>query len=97
MVEKDEDEEEKEEEEWRPGVEGRQFVYNKNKWFLVKEWRNVAKQEALNRAAVIMIEDFQIAGGPLFEYVAPTDRMIEPYGSRNVSVGFIYSFICLYI
>ena len=38
------------------------MVYNKNKWFLVEEWRNVDKQEALNRAAEIMIEDFQIAG-----------------------------------
>ena len=48
------------------------------------------KQEALNRAAEIMIEDFQIAGGPILEYVAPTDRKIGPYGSRNVSDGFIY-------
>ena len=36
----------------------------------------MAKQEALNRAAEIMIEDFQIAGGPILEYVEPTDRKI---------------------
>ena len=49
---------------------GRRTVYNKNKWFLVKEWRNVNIQEALNRAAEITIEDFQIAGGLILEYVA---------------------------
>ena len=38
VVEKEQDKEEKEEEEWKPGDEGRRFVYNKNKWFLVKEW-----------------------------------------------------------
>ena len=90
VVEKEEDEEDEEEVEWKPGNKGRQMVYNKNKWFLVEEWRNVDKQEALNRAAEIMIEDFQIAGGPILEYVAPTDRKIGPYGSRNVSDGFIY-------
>ena len=76
---------------------GRRLVYNKSKWFLVEEWRNTNKQEALRRAAVIMIEDFQIAGGPVLEYGAPTDRKDGPYRSRNVSAGFIYLFIYLYI
>ena len=66
-----------EEEEWKPGDEVRRMVYNKNKWFLVEEWRNVDKQEALNRAAEIMIEDFQIAGGPILEYVAPTKKRLD--------------------
>ena len=89
VVEKEEVVEEEEEKEWKPGDEGRRMAYNKSKWFLGKEWRNVDKQEALNQAAEIMIEDFQIAGGPILEYVAPTDRKIGPYGSRNVSDGFI--------
>ena len=77
MVEKGEDEEDAEEDEWKPGDAERRTVCNKNKWFLVEEWRKVGKQEALNRAADIMIEDFQIAGGPILEYVAPTDRKID--------------------
>ena len=92
VAEKEEDEEEEEEyvDEWKLADEGRRVVYNKNKWFLVAEWYNVEKHEAFNRAAEIMIEDFQIAGGPILEYVAPTERKIGPYGSRNVSDGFIY-------
>ena len=94
VVEKEKD---AEEDEWNQGDDtdaGRRTVYNKNSWFLVEEWRNIDKEEALRRAAVIMIKDFQIAGGPILEYVAPTDRKIGPYGYRNVSVGlflFIYT------
>ena len=100
VVEEEEDVEE--DDEWMQEDEddtnvGRLLAYFKKKWFLVEEWRNIDKEEALRRAAVIMIEDFQIAGGPLFEYVVPTDRKIGPYGSRNVSVGFIYLFIYVYI
>ena len=96
VVEKEEDEEEVEEEvdEWKLADEGRRVVYNKNKWFLVAEWYNVEKHEAFNWAAEIMIEDFQIAGGPILEYVAPTERKIGPYGSRNVRDGF---YLYLYI
>ena len=93
----EEEEEDQEEDEWKPGDEGRRVVYNKNKLFLVEEWINIEKQEALRRVAVIMIEDFHIAGGPIFEYGAQTDKKIGPYGSRNVSVGFIYLFIYPYI
>ena len=88
-----EEEEEEEEDEWKPADEGRRVVYNKNKWFLVAEWYDVEQQEAWNRAAEIMIEDFQIAGGPILEYASPTERKIGPYGSRNVSHGFIYFYL----
>ena len=46
VVEEGEDEEE---DKWKPGDDrdaGRRTVYNKNKWFLVEEWRNIDKQEA---------------------------------------------------
>ena len=39
VVEMDKDEEDEDEEEWKPGDEGRRMVYNKNKWFLVEEWK----------------------------------------------------------
>ena len=74
MAEKEEEEEE--EDEWKPADEGRRVAYNKNKWFLVAEWYDVEQQEACNRAAAIMIEDFQIAGGPILEYASPTERKI---------------------
>ena len=89
-----------EEDEWNQGYDtdaGRRTVYNKKKWFLVEEWRNMDKGEALRQEAVIMIEDFQIARGLILEYAALTDRKIGPYGNRNVSVGFIYLFIYTYI
>ena len=91
------EEEDAEEDERNEGGDtnaGRRTVYNKNKRFLVEEWINVDKEEALKRVAVIMIDDFQIAGGPILEYVAPTDRKIGPYGYKNASVGlflFIYT------
>ena len=50
-------------------------------------------EEALRRAAEIMIEDFNNSGGPLLEYGAPTERKIGPYGARNVSDGFIYLYL----
>ena len=68
----------------------RRVVYNKNKWFLVAEWYNIEQREAWNRAAEIMIEDFQTAGGPIMEYAMSTERKIGPYSSRNMSDGFIY-------
>ena len=61
------------------------MLYNKNKWILVAEWYDVDEQEARNRAAEIMIEDFNNAGGPVLEYAAPTERKIGPYCARNVS------------
>ena len=97
VVEKEEEDDD--DDEWKQGDDrdaGGRTACNKTKWFLVEEWRNTNKQEALRRAAVIMIEDFQIAGGPILEYAVPTDRKIGPYGSRNVSVGFIHSFIYSY-
>ena len=63
----------------------RRVLYNKNKWFLVAEWYDVEQQEAWNRAAQIMIEDFNNAGGQVLEYAAPTERKIGPYSTRNVS------------
>ena len=80
------EEEEEEEEEWKledANAEMR-VLYNKNRWFLVAEWYDVDEQEARNRAAEIMIEDFNNAGGPVLEYGAPTERKIGPYGARNV-------------
>ena len=51
-------------------------------------------EEALRRAAEIMIEDFNNAGGPLLDYGEPTERKIGPYGARNVSEEFIYVYFC---
>ena len=80
-----------EEEEWKSDVNAeRRVLYNKNKWFLVAEWYNVDEQEARNRAAEIMIEGFNNAGGPVLEYAPPTERKIGPHGARNVSEGFIH-------
>ena len=58
-------EEEEEEEEWKPADANaeRWVLYNKNKWILVAEWYDVDEQEARNRAAEIMIEDFNNRGG----------------------------------
>ena len=73
--------------------EVRRVPYYKNKWFLVAEWYYVEQQEAWNRAAEIMIEDFNNAGGPVLEYAPPTERKVGPYGARNVSDGFIYFYL----
>ena len=70
------------------------MLYNKNKWILVAEWYDVDGQEARNRAAEIMIVDFNSRGRSVLEYVAPTERKIGPYGARNVSDwGFYFLFI----
>ena len=81
------EEEEEEEEEWKQADANaeRRVLYNKNKWFLDAEWYDVDEQEARDRAAEITIEDFNNAGGPVFEYDPPTERKIGPYGARNVS------------
>ena len=39
------------------------MLNNKNKWFLDAKWYDVDEQEARNRAAAIMIEDFNNATG----------------------------------
>ena len=49
-------------------------------------WTNIDKQEALRRAAEIMIDDFEVAGGPVHASVAPTENKIEPFGYRNASL-----------
>ena len=60
-----EKEEEEEEEEWKQANANaeRWMLYNKNKRILVAEWYDVDEQEARNRAAEIMIEDFSNRGG----------------------------------
>ena len=72
------EEKEEEEEEWKPADANaeRRVIYNKKKWFLDAEWYDVDEQEARNRAAEIMIEDFNKAGRPVLEYGAPTERRI---------------------
>ena len=84
------EEEEQEDKDWKSMDDGRPAAYNKNKWFLVAEWHDVDMNEALRRAAEIMTEDFNNAGGPLLEYGAPTEKKIEPYGAKNASEGFSY-------
>ena len=52
---KEEEEEEAEDKEWKPADEARRVSYTKNKWFLVEEWHDVDMEEALGRAAEIMM------------------------------------------
>ena len=56
---KEEEEEEEKDKEWKPADEAKRVPYTKNKWFLVAEWHDVDMEEALRRAAEIMIEDFK--------------------------------------
>ena len=52
-------------------------------------WTNIDKQEAYRRAAEIMIDDFLIAGGPVYPWGEPTEKKIGPYGYRNVSISLV--------
>ena len=52
-------------------------------------WTNIDKQEAFRRAADIMIEDIQVAGGPVHPWGEVTEKKFGPYGHRNVSISLV--------
>ena len=89
-----EDKDDDDEDEWKEDDDedtdgGSRLAYRKNKWKLVAVWTNIDKQEAFRRAAEIMIDDFQVAGGPVHAYADPTERKIGPYGHRNLSISLV--------
>ena len=91
----DVEEEEEEEEEWREDesedTDGSWATYRKHEWKVVAVWTHMGKEEAYMRAAEIITNDFNIAGGPVHSWGEPSIKKIGPCSARNVSV-YIFSF-----
>ena len=65
--------------------------YRKNKWVLIASWSNIDKEEAYRQAAVIMTEDFDIAGGLAPNmWGEPSEKKIGPFGHRSVSFFVLF-------
>ena len=55
---------------------------------------NIDKDEAYRRAAEIMTEDFDVAGGPpMHKWGEPSEKKIGPFGQRSVSIYILFYFI----
>ena len=78
--------------EYLPHGGSRKGRYRKHRWELVSSWTGIGKMEAYGKAATIMTNDFNIAGGLAFtEWPGPTDKKIGPYGRKSVRVSvFIF-------
>ena len=60
---------------------GGRHPYRENKWILVAAWSNIDKNEAYRRAAEIMTEDSDAAGGlPPTKWEEPSEKKIGPFG-----------------
>ena len=70
---KEEEEEDEEDKEWKAEEDSKRVLYNKNKWFLVEEYHDIDMEEALSKAAEIMIEDFDFGFWPVSGRTWPRD------------------------
>ena len=70
---KEEEEEDEKDKEWKAADEAKRVPYTKNKWVLVAEYHDIDMEEALSKAAEIMIEDFDFGFWPVSGRTWPRD------------------------
>ena len=74
VVDEDDEDEDKWTEDDDEGTDaGSRSSFMKKKWKLVVVWTNIDKEEAYRRAAVIMTDDFEVAGGPAHTWGEPSE------------------------
>ena len=80
------------ESEYLPHGGSRKGKYRKHQWELASCWKGIEKMDAYGKAATVMTNDFNVAGGLAFtDWPAPTERKIGPFGRKSVRVSvFIF-------